>query len=83
MKKWVKIILGVFGGLLGLLLVAAGGYIAYMQANYYRIEDETLLETENTVRKRRTAAKLLPSLPTISVSALMSLIILSSWIPER
>lgn len=57
MKKWVKIILGVFGGLLGLLLAAAGGYIAYMQANYYRIEDETLLETENNRQEKADSSR--------------------------
>ena len=30
-----------------LLVVAVGGYVIYMQANYYRIKDRTVLAVEN------------------------------------
>lgn len=45
--KYLKRILILTGSLAILLLAAAGGYVIYMQANYYRIEDEQSLETEN------------------------------------
>ncbi|QNM04640.1 endonuclease/exonuclease/phosphatase family protein [Qiania dongpingensis] len=54
MKTW-KIIAKVFGILLLLLAVAAGGYVAYMQFQYYRIEDNQEIDTENNrAEKLRT-----------------------------
>ncbi len=37
----------ILAGLLLLCVICAAGYVIYMQANYYRIEDEAVLETEN------------------------------------
>ena len=38
-----------------LLVVAVGGYVIYMQANYYRIKDRTFLRWK-TISRRRVAA---------------------------
>lgn len=35
------------GMILLLLILMIGGYILYMQLNYYRIEDNTQIETQN------------------------------------
>ena len=37
----------ILAGLLLLCVICAADYVIYMQANYYRIEDEAVLETEN------------------------------------
>ena len=37
----------VLAGLFLLLILCIAGYVIYMQANYYRIEDHTALKTEN------------------------------------
>ena len=41
MKKILKIVLA----LVVLVIVLAGGYVIYMQSQYYRIEDYTKIET--------------------------------------
>ena len=47
MRKPIKIILITITSLILLLAICAGGYVAYMQAKYYRIEDNLSLETTN------------------------------------
>lgn len=47
MKKWLKRILIVLGGLLGALILVVGGYVGYMSVQYYRIADNTKVETQN------------------------------------
>ena len=46
-KFYISIILKLILGILLLCLVCIAGYVIYMQANYYRIEDHAPLETEN------------------------------------
>ncbi len=45
-KPW-KWIAAAFGGVILLLALLAGGYVTYMQIQYYRIEDNQLIATEN------------------------------------
>lgn len=45
--KRVPIVIKILGGLLLLCVLCAAGYVVYMQANYYRIEDHAPLEVEN------------------------------------
>lgn len=47
MKKALKRGLIVLGVLLAVLVLVVGGYVAYMQFNYYRIPDHTALEVQN------------------------------------
>ncbi len=45
-KPW-KWIAAAFGGAVLLLALVVGGYMAYMQIQYYRIEDNQMIATEN------------------------------------
>lgn len=45
-KLWKRIGIGI-GGVLLLLVLLAGGYVLYMQLQYYRIEDGQVIVTEN------------------------------------
>ena len=47
MKRSLKLVLILLGGILLLLILFVGGYVLYMQLNYYRIEDNTALECTN------------------------------------
>ncbi len=47
MKHWGKRVALAIGALLLLIVLAAGGYVVYMQLNYYRIADHTILTVEN------------------------------------
>ena len=46
-KPW-KWIAAAFGGAVLLLALVVGGYMAYMQIQYYRIEDNQMIATETT-----------------------------------
>lgn len=50
-KFYISIILKLILGILLLCLVCIAGYVIYMQANYYRIEDHAPLEAENNQEK--------------------------------
>lgn len=50
-KFYISIILKLVLGILLLCLVCIAGYVIYMQANYYRIEDHAPLEAENNQEK--------------------------------
>jgi len=47
MKRSLKLVLTILGAILLLLVLFVGGYVLYMQLNYYRIEDNTALEVAN------------------------------------
>lgn len=46
MKKAVKITAIVLASLIGLIILIVAGYVIYVAAQYYRIEDETTLEVD-------------------------------------
>ena len=45
--RHIPVVIKVLAGVLLLLLLCVAGYVIYMQANYYRIEDHAPLETKN------------------------------------
>lgn len=45
-RKWNRLAL-MPAALLGILVLTLGGYVAYLQAQYYRIADNTPLEVDN------------------------------------
>lgn len=47
--KAAKIIIGIFSGLVGTLILTVGIYVIYLQANYYRIEDYARMEIDRPV----------------------------------
>ncbi len=54
-RLYLPIIIKILIGLLLLVVLCIAGYVIYMQANYYRIEDHTVLEAENNpVQKLKT-----------------------------
>lgn len=46
-RKRIPIIVKILTGILLLCFICIVGYVTYMQVNYYRIEDHTVLEVEN------------------------------------
>ena len=50
-KKRIQIVLKILVGLILLALLCIAGYIIYMQANYYRIEDHAKLEVRNNPKQ--------------------------------
>ncbi len=50
--KRIPIAVKILAGAFLLVILCAAGYVIYMQANYYRIEDHTALETENNAKQR-------------------------------
>ena len=52
-----------------LLVVAVGGYVIYMQANYYRIKDRTVLAVENN-QQEAVAAGTAYTVTTVSYTHL-------------
>lgn len=57
MKKAVKILLIIFAAAVLLLVCVVGGYVIYMQSQYYRIEDNLPVETENNQEEILQAEK--------------------------
>lgn len=53
-RKWKRLAL-VPAALLGILVLTLGGYVAYLQAQYYRIADNTPLEVDNPRQAQLTA----------------------------
>lgn len=47
MNHVLKLILSIIGAIVLLLILCVGGYILYMQLNYYRIADNTALDVTN------------------------------------
>lgn len=50
-NRGFKLILKIVGIIFTLLILATGGYVAYMQFTYYRIEDNLALEVKNNQKK--------------------------------
>ena len=50
--KRIPIAVKILAGAFLLVILCAAGYVIYMQANYYRIEDHTALEPENNAKQR-------------------------------
>lgn len=46
-RRRVPVIVKILAGIVLLIILCAAGYVIYMQANYYRIEDHAALEAEN------------------------------------
>ena len=49
--KRIPIAVKILAGAFLLVILCAAGYVIYMQANYYRIEDHTALEPENNAEQ--------------------------------
>lgn len=47
MNKKVKLLLKIAAAAIAVLLLSVGGYVIYLQTNYYRIADNTPIETNN------------------------------------
>ncbi len=50
-RKKVSVVVKILSGLILLCVICIVGYVIYMQANYYRIEDHAVLEAENNQKK--------------------------------
>lgn len=53
----IRLILKIVLGLVLVLALVVGGYVIYLQANYYRIEDNTKLEINNNQSQKLDATK--------------------------
>ena len=49
LPRCVKIIIGIFSGFVGAVILIVGIYVIYLQANYYRIEDYARMEIDRPV----------------------------------
>ena len=78
----VPVIVKIAAGLLLLCILCIVGYVVYMQANYYRIEDYAELEVENGQKKTLKTGETYTAV-TISGSAHMDRTIVSSWTRAR
>ncbi len=50
-RKRIQVVFKILAGLILLVLLCIAGYIIYMQANYYRIEDHAKLEVRNNPKQ--------------------------------